>query len=63
MDADIDVKTTKFKGKPVDKFDAMLGALKKKSPKGYCEKSVDSLASVSNRKICGRRSSKKNIAF
>jgi hypothetical protein len=63
MDTQIYIKTTKFNGKPVEKFGELLTALSKKSPKGYCQKKVNSLKFVGNRKLCGRRASKKNIGF
>jgi len=54
MDAKIYIKTVKFNKKPVDHFEDLLGALEKKSGKGYCEKHVDNMNKVSNRKLCGR---------
>jgi len=56
------VKTTKFNLNVVDKLYDLRQALKKRSPRGYCEKQVNSMTKVSNRKICGGRTNR-NIGF
>jgi hypothetical protein len=56
------VKTTKFNKNVVDKFYELRQALKKRSPRGYCEKQVNSMTKVSNRKICGGKTNR-NIGF
>jgi hypothetical protein len=47
------VKTVPFKKNVVDKFYELKQAMKKRSPRGYCEKQVDHMLKVSNRKLCG----------
>jgi hypothetical protein len=49
----MEVKTVKFNKNTLKNFDELKGLMKKKSPKGYCEKAVQHMKSVSNRKLCG----------
>jgi hypothetical protein len=56
------VKTVPFKKNVVDKFYELKQAMKKRSPRGYCEKQVDHMLKVSNRRICGGRQNR-NIGF
>jgi phage regulator Rha-like protein len=49
------VKTVPFKKNVVDKFYELKQAMKKRSPRGYCEKQVNHMMKVSNRRICGGR--------
>jgi hypothetical protein len=49
----MEVKTVKFNKNTLKNFGELKGLMKKKSPKGYCEKAVQHMKSVSNRKLCG----------
>jgi hypothetical protein len=50
------VKTVKFSKNTIENFDELQSELQKKSPKGYCERAVNHMLAVSNRRICKSRS-------
>jgi len=58
----MEVKTTKFTKNAIKDFGKLKAAMQKPSPKGYCEKSVQHMKSVSNRKLCGG-SNARNIGY
>jgi len=49
----MDVKTTKFNKKTLKNLDELKKAMKQPSPTGYCDKAVEGMTQVSNRKLCG----------
>lgn len=49
----MEVKTVPFNANALKNFGKLKAAMKKPSPKGYCDKAVQHMNFVSNRKLCG----------
>lgn len=52
-DCSMEVKTVPFNANALKNFGKLKAAMKKPSPKGYCDKAVQHMNYVSNRKLCG----------
>jgi hypothetical protein len=61
-ESNIYVKTVNFKKNAITNLGDLKQAMTKKPTKGYCEKNVQRMTQVSNRKLC-RTQQNKNVGF